>query len=474
MLDIVWHGEDVIRIVQGMGSTAWAASGVSIDTRTLRPGDLYIALKGAHHDGAQFVQEAFQKGAVAVLMEHSTQIKCSHSLDPLPIIYVSDGLHALQTLSIVARERFSGRILALTGSVGKTNVKEGLRMVLSAQNPTFATLGNLNNHIGVPLSLVNISSSDIYAVLELGMNHAGEITQLAQWVQPHIAMLLNVSYQHGAFFPNEDAIVQAKCEIFDDSRVGIAPRDSQHYDKFPSHKAQQWITFGHHPDSHVRCLSVNRKDNGMQVEISIDGQRWFYDLAQFGSRWVDNSLAILAGVLALGADVKQASQDLIKLQPVCGRGSILDIAGITVIDESYNAAPAAMCAAIEDFATHPSSDKKSGKKYLCLGEMGELGHLGPYYHQKIVTLLDRLSANFDGVWLCGSLWSSTSPHSFFMVESIQEAIPDIITYLKAGDSILVKGARYTKTFLLIDALYHAYNMEEQRIAYPLRRYFACN
>ena len=240
---ILWHGTDVIQAIQGKGPHEWSATGISIDTRTLNPGDIFIALRGPTHDGHRFIDQALSLGASAVIGQDLLP-----GMNPeKPMVCVPNTTIALNQLATAARHRFQGKILALTGSVGKTSVKDGLRHVLSQQRSTSASLHSLNNHWGVPLSLARLPQDAQWAIFEIGMNHAGEIAQLVRLIDPHVALITQVSYQHGDFFNDLNEIISAKAEIFSSSGplVGILNRDGAHYASLKNQgdRVKKWITF---------------------------------------------------------------------------------------------------------------------------------------------------------------------------------------------------------------------------------------
>jgi UDP-N-acetylmuramoyl-tripeptide--D-alanyl-D-alanine ligase len=341
--------------------------------------------------------------------------------------------------------------------VGKTSTKDGLAQVLSQQGWTSASRNSLNNHLGVPLSLARLPADAAYAIFEVGMNHAGEITALIGLIQPHIALITQVSYQHGQFFSGIDGIVAAKAEIFSapGPLLGILPHDSPHYAALRAQgqsNVSQWITFGCHPESHVRLISHTKNACGYSVTISIKNQQLTYYWPLYGEHTVMNSLAIVAGAVALGADIHRVLEDFSLVTPSQGRGTVQVIHGITVIDESYNAAPASLLAALKAF----SEQKSIGKRYILLGEMRELGAQSHACHSALIPLINACHA--DGVWLCGPAFQpfiqDITPWCTHGIV-ISDVIEPILKTLNPGDCILIKGANSMRTFALIDALNQA-------------------
>jgi UDP-N-acetylmuramoyl-tripeptide--D-alanyl-D-alanine ligase len=462
----MWREQEVSEALDLKDLPVFTATGVSIDTRTLNPGDLFVAIQGERCDGHDFIEQALKKGAVAALVHKPA---C-----PGRVIMVPDTFKALEKLALAARKRFAGKILALTGSVGKTTIKEGLSHSLSSQKSTFASQGSFNNALGLALSLARLPREKEYGVFELGMNHAGEIESLVSLLSPHVTMVTNVSYQHGENFSDVHEIVRAKGEIFSSclSGVGIIGRDLPHYEALKALGERQcirkWITFGSHQESHVRLVKSQPLDsNAIEVTLEYDQKRYTYTLPHIGDHWVMNSLALIAGCVSMSADIEIALQGLAGFQPVAGRGQVLEIKGITVIDESYNAAPEAMMAALRSFAQRACP----GKKHVVLGEMRELGAQQDFYHDALYEPL--MSVGAQSVWLCGSAMKKLSlrlPHLKKHEETIDQLIPYIVSDLSQGDMVLIKGARGTKTFKVVDALYRHHGEVEKAESYPLKPY----
>jgi UDP-N-acetylmuramoyl-tripeptide--D-alanyl-D-alanine ligase len=447
---MLWQGEEVRKAIQGSGATHWVATGVSVDTRTLQPGDLFLALPGPNWDGRAFIDQAWRAGAHAVI----TQDPSVQTNDPeKPILVVEDTFAALNRLAGAARARFQGKVLALTGSVGKTSVKDGLAHVLSAIGKTSASLNSLNNHIGVPLTLARLPADAEFAIFEVGMNHAGEIAELIQMILPHVALITQVSYQHGEFFSNLSEIVAAKSEIFSAPKplVGILNQDSPHYAALhqQGQNVTQWITFSQHNPSTIRGHIVKKQDQGSLVHLSIKDQHWTYHWPLQGSHTIDNSLAIAAGAFALGAPMDAVIEQMSTIQASRGRGNQLTIGGIVIIDESYNAAPAAMQAVLTEF----KYKKSLGKRYIVLGEMKELGSENHQCHANLIPYIENCGC--DGVWLCGRSFEPFLNEITHLVEynaSIDALLPSITKLLQPGDCILIKGANSMRTFSVIGAL----------------------
>lgn len=431
----------------------WEATGVSLDTRTLNPGDLFIAFPGTATDGHLFLHEAAQRGAIGALVQRP----CSSEL-PQCVVAPT----ALADLGRYARQRTQAKILALTGSVGKTSVKEGLKHALITQGPVSGTLRNWNNEIGLPLSLANFDPDAAYGIFELGMSFPGEIHSLTTFLSPSVVMVTTVTASHAENFPSLDAIAQAKAEIFASpaAEIGVLWRDNPFYSFLQGLGAQagisRWVTYGQHEEANIRliqALPINVEK--LEITIQVYAQPYTYHLPNCGTHWTLNSLAILAGVVALGADLPKAMDQLATFYPLAGRGQRLRLGpDIMVIDETYNAAPAAMQAAIAAFHHVPAK-----RKIAILGEMRELGPESPAHH---LALRDPLLAgDIEAIFACGPamepLYASlpTSKQAGYG-PTAEDLIPAILGYLQPGDCLLIKGANGMRMNCILQKLFDIY------------------
>jgi UDP-N-acetylmuramoyl-tripeptide--D-alanyl-D-alanine ligase len=336
-----------------------AIGGASIDTRTLRPGDLFFAIRGEARDGHDFVADALGRGAgAAVVAESRASDLAAHG----PILAVPEAgtdpvLTAMARVGAAARARTDAQVVAVTGSVGKTGTKEALRHVLSEQGETHASAASYNNHWGVPLTLARMPASARYGVFEIGMNHGAEIVPLTAQVRPDIALITTVEPVHIEHFASLAAIADAKGEIFSGLKPGgvaIINRDAQHFDRLVAHAqaspAGRVVSFGEHPQADVRALKILLRPDLSVVDAVVMGQPVTYKLGTAGRHAALNSLGVMAVVHALGADLAQAALSLAGLTPPVGRGerTALEIGGGTayLVDESYNANPASVRAAL--------------------------------------------------------------------------------------------------------------------------------
>ena len=341
--------------------TGVPVSGVSIDSRTLNRGDLFFAIKGERMDGHRFVGAAIEKGAAAAVVEQGFEATSSSR----PLFRVPDTLEALNALARQSRERSSARIIAVTGSVGKTGTKEMLRTMLSASGPTHASEKSYNNLWGVPLSLARMPRDTAFGVFEIGMNHAGEITPLTRLVRPNIAIITWVAPVHIEFFNSVAEIADAKAEIFDGFEQGgiaVLPADNEHFARLAAHaraKDARFVIFGESPGVDARLLSYEAVEEGAVVTADILGSRLTFLIRARGRHLALNAIAALAAAKLAGASVEAAAESLARFEAPEGRGRSSAFntpeGTILIIDESYNANPASMRAALEVLGTTPQT-----------------------------------------------------------------------------------------------------------------------
>jgi len=449
---ILWTYDDVVSATHGTPNhNHWQAHGVSIDSRTIAPGDLFVALAGPNHDGHDHVDKAFQAGASAALVHREP------SNTNGPWVKVDDTTTGLERLGHASRARSTARIVAVTGSVGKTGTKEMLRLSLSDQGPTHATLGNLNNQLGAPLSLARMPRDTAYGVFELGMNHSGELTPLTRMVRPHVAVITTIEMVHSEFFADTAAIADAKAEIFlgvETGGIAILPHDSPQYGRLRRQAKDAGITdvrtFGSHIESHARLLDFSLNAESTSVLALFNDIPISYTLGAVGRHWAHNSLAVLLAVEALGGDPLKAAKSLADLTPPKGRGSRFVVDGIHVIDESYNASPASMTAAIAALGA-----VKGSRRIAVLGDMLELGKQSPALH---AGLSDPLSTwGIDLVFTAGPLMAELHkilPPSMqgAHAENSDAVIAPLLAALRPGDVVMIKGSAGSRMSRVVDAL----------------------
>ncbi|MDE0201241.1 MAG: UDP-N-acetylmuramoylalanyl-D-glutamyl-2,6-diaminopimelate--D-alanyl-D-alanine ligase [Rhodospirillaceae bacterium] len=445
----LWTSAEAAAATGGKAPEPWSATGVSIDSRSVEAGDLFVALTGPNHDGHDYVQAAFDRAAAAAMVSRPPEARPAGA----PLLLVVDTYEGLRTLAACARERSAAHVVAITGSVGKTGTKELLAGALARCGPTLASAGNLNNHIGAPLSLARLPQCAAYGVFELGMNHPGEIAPLSQLVRPHTALVTTIAAVHTEFFSGLDAVADAKAEIFDGLEPGgtaVLNRDNEYFDRLAEAAnragAARIVSFGESPEADARLLAWQPADAGGTVTAAIHGTEIDYEIAFSGRHWALNSVAALACAHAAGAPVERAARALRTIAPVTGRGARhrVPIQGGTyeLIDESYNASPAAVRAAIATLV-EAAPLAPGGRRIAVLGDMLELGGDAARWHADLARDLE--TAGIDLVYTAGPLMT----HLHNALDLVRrgthapdaESLTDILSAeIRAGDVVLVKGS----------------------------------
>ncbi len=449
----LWEASEVLAATCGHGPGGWRADGVSIDSRSVAAGDLFVALRGPRHDGHAFLADAFARGAAAALV-------AGERAAPGPLVRVDDSRRGLEALARAARARSRARILALTGSVGKTGTKEALRRVLAAQAPTHASAASHNNHWGVPLSLARLPREAAFAVFEIGMNHAGEIRELVPLVRPHVALVTWVTTAHLAYFEDETAIAGAKAEIFEAGEppgYAVLPRDNPHYGLLAARAAAAGVgrvlTFGSHGEADWRLLEAVCGSRSSRVVVARRGARLEFEIGLPGRHWVTNALAVLAAVEALGGDPERAAAELAGLEAMPGRGRQrrlpLGAGSFLLLDESYNANPASMRAAIAVLSLMP------GRRLAALGDMAELGEHAARLHAELAGPLEQ--AGVAAVFTCGPLMAHLHralPNARRGAHATDPArlCRRLRAALEPGDVLLVKGSLASGMGVIVEEL----------------------
>ena len=452
----LWTSSEAALATSGEAISEWSASGVSIDTRTLQKGDLFVALHGPNFDGHEFVDEALAKGAVAAFVDKNI------SADK--VLKVADTMAGLEDLGRASRARSAASIIAVTGSVGKTGSKEALKLALSEQGETYASAGSLNNHWGVPLSLSRMSGQAEFGIFEIGMNHPGEINPLSRMVRPNVALITTVEAVHSEFFDTDEAIADAKAEIFAGLIHGgavVLNRDNRHFLRLHAAARAKGIDriigFGTWDEADFRLLDAVSDNGGTIIRANLGGALLTYRLAIAGHHWVVNSLGVLAAIAAAGGNVNDAAEVLGGMEAPAGRGRFHLIhtgAGeVTLIDESYNASPVSMQAAIEVLGqTAPTGD---GQRIAVLGDMLELGSGAAQIHTNLAEVLIRegiglvFTAGRDMAYLADALPPAMRGGHASNTELL---LPMVIEALSSGDVIVVKGSAGSKTGIIVEAL----------------------
>jgi UDP-N-acetylmuramoyl-tripeptide--D-alanyl-D-alanine ligase len=440
-------------------------SGISIDTRTIVKGEAFFAIQGDSRDGHDFVEAALKADAGLAVV---TRAKRAQFPADAPLLAVDDVLEALRDLGRAARERSHAKIIAVTGSVGKTSTKEALRLALSADGETHASAASYNNHWGVPLSLARCPESAKYAVFEIGMNHAGEITPLTKMVRPHVAIVTAIAPVHLEYFGTLAKIADAKAEIF----LGIEPdgtavinRDSRQFKRLAAAAeaagVKRVVSFGKNREADARLKRHSLQPDASSVEANILGQDVTFKLGAPGRHLVLNSLAVLAAVSITGADLALAALALAGLKPATGRGErkTLQLNGgkALLIDESYNANPASMAAAIALLGQAPVGGR--GRRIAVLGDMLELGSQGAALHRGLAEPLAK--AAIDLVYCSGplmrALWEALpSNHRGGYAETAAELEPAVLEAIRPGDAVMIKGSLGSRMGPIVKALEKRY------------------
>ena len=463
MADVLWTVDEVVAATGGTlhGPVTRPLNGVSIDSRTVSPGDIFVAIKGEKMDGHNFVVAALHAGAGLAVVSRSTP----EMLAAGAVLAVKDDpLRALEDLGRAARARSKAQIVAVTGSVGKTSTKEMLSTALSASGATHASAKSFNNHWGVPLTLSRLSRGHAYAVFEIGMNHAGEITPLVGMVRPHVAIITTIAASHLGHFSSLDGIADAKAEIFSgvvDSGSALISRDTPYFDHLVRKAKACGIlnvrSFGEHPDSDVSLQGIALHPECCCITASVFGERMVYKLGVPGKHMAVNSLAVLGAVKLMGADLARAGLALAEAKPAAGRGVQQALrhpnGSIHLLDESYNANPASVQAAIALLAQMKTG--KGGRRVAVLGDMLELGEFGPELHRDISKDLE--THGIDVLYACGPLmkhlWDATADirRGTYSATSAELA-PSLISALKPGDCVMVKGSLGSRMGFIVESL----------------------
>ena len=443
------------------GSPAREFRGVSIDSRTISKGDIFVAIKGERNDGHDYVETALKAGAgIAIVSRKTEAMERAGAL----LTVEDDPLNALERLGIAARARSAAPIIAVTGSVGKTSTKEMLRLALSASGHTHASAASFNNQWGVPLTLARMPADSAYGVFEIGMNHAGEITPLVRMVRPHIAIVTTIAASHLGHFASLDEIAEAKAEIF----LGVQPggialinRDTPYFallaERARAAGVERIVGFGRDEAAESRVIRVALLADCSCISADILGETVTYRLGLPGEHMVLNSLAALTAVKLAGADLARAALALARALPAKGRGVrlILKVPGgqLTVIDESYNANPASVRAALALLAR--ADPGKTGRRIAVLGDMLELGDQGPALHAELAAAVDE--AKVDVLYAAGPLmarlWEKTPAHRRGAFADKSEGLQaPLLGALRAGDIVMVKGSLGSRMGPLVEAI----------------------
>ncbi|RDD98475.1 UDP-N-acetylmuramoyl-tripeptide--D-alanyl-D-alanine ligase [Paracoccus pantotrophus] len=445
----LWTSQDAVAATGGRATRDFAVTGVSIDTRTIRPGDLFIALQAAR-DGHDFVAQALQKGAGAALVS-----RIPHGVaDDAPLLVVPDVLPALEALGRAGRARMGGKVIAITGSVGKTSTKEMARIALAGQGQIHAAEASYNNHWGVPLTLARMPQDTDFAIIEIGMNHPGEIEPLARLARPHVAMITTVAAAHLEAFGAIEGIAREKGAIFRgliQPGTAILPEDlpvTQILRDCADEAGAIVIGFGQ--QGMARPLTAETADGATRVRARVLGEAVDFTLATAGTHFVMNAVGVLAALSAAGADLAQAAARLSDWRPPLGRGAVEDLGGIRLIDDAYNSNPTSLSAGLATLAR-----LTGGRRVAILGDMLELGPDEIALHAGMAA--DPAMEAVDLVHTAGPRMRALhealpQARRGQYAESAAELAERARELVAPGDIVLVKGSKSSKVSTVVDAL----------------------
>jgi len=444
----LWTHLEAEAATLGKASRNFDVNGISIDTRTLKEGDLFVALQGDNRDGHEFVQAAFKAKAGAALVARPLAGVSG------PLLTVGHTQRGLEDLARASRARSHAKILAVTGSAGKTTTKEILRLACNALGRTHASAASYNNHWGVPLSLASMPRDSEYGIFEVGMNHFGELRNLVSFVEPHVALITTIAPAHLEFFGNCEAIADAKSEIFEGLLPGgaaLIPADNEYAERLKARARQahvsRIVTFGEKGDA--KLIGITPDGEGMRVKCDILGRSVDCHVGAPGTHIAQNVVGALAAVALLEGDVLNAAAALKNFTALKGRGARFETCGIRVIDESYNANPASMAAALALLGA------SSGRKIAVLGDMLEMGEGGIAHHAGLVLPIE--ANKVDIVFASGAqmkaLWEALpASRRGAYAETSNALLPHLLSAVKAGDTVLVKGSNGARMSVIVDAL----------------------
>ena len=451
-MSLLWTAQDLVAAMHGrpLGELPEGITGVSIDTRTVQPGDAFFAIKGDRFDGHDFASAAMAAGA-ALLVVAEAKLPALGRLK-VPMIVVDDVLAALGHLGVAARKRSTAKILAVTGSVGKTSTKEMLRHALAPSGEVHAATASFNNHWGVPLTLARMPESAAFGVFEIGMNHAGEIRPLAAMVRPHVAIITTIAAAHLGNFKSLAEIAMAKAEIMEGIEPGgylLLNRDNEKFSWLKKRAVDLKVghvrSFGESKQANIRLISADLGPEHSDMVVRLGARDLSVRLGAPGRHLVQNALAVLGAVAFAGADLDRAIEALGKISAEKGRGARHRLqaadGAFTLIDESYNANPASMRAALA--LLHATPPGAGGRRIAVLGDMLEMGRFAEKVHRELSPA--AVESGADLVCLSGPEMKHLQSELSGKVETVhRDSAEDLGTWLKdhvrAGDVVMVKSS----------------------------------
>lgn len=465
----LWTSDEAVAATGGRVTAPFAITGLSIDSRDIAEGDMFIALSDIR-DGHDFLAAAITGGAAAALVSRTP----GDVPDGFPLLVVDDTLKALERMGMAARERVTGKVVGVTGSVGKTGVKEMLRVCLSASGPTHAAVKSFNNHWGVPLTLARIPHGTQFAAIEMGMNHPGEIGPLSRLARPDVVIITTIAPVHMAAFNDVAEIADAKAEIFEGLVPGgpaILNADNAYFDRLAANAraaGAEVVSFGENADADIRLDQAHITASATVVKATLHDAPLVFKLSAPGQHLATNALSVLAATEAAGGDLARAALAISSWSPPDGRGSRWTISigqagldgSITLIDESYNANPTSARAALAVLAAAEPEDYRGrvdhGRRIAFLGDMLELGPDEVAQHAGLATAAEM--AKIDTVHSCGPLMKvlhDALPQSKrgTWFETSKDMAAKVGRKLDAGDVAMVKGSLGSKMALVVDAIH---------------------
>lgn len=452
-MTLLWESDAMISAMNGrpVGQLPEGISGISIDTRSLKQGDAFFAIKGDNFDGHEFIAAAMKAGAALAVVDESKLVSLGSVT--LPLIVVSDVLAAMVRLGEAARARSKAKIIAVTGSVGKTSTKEMLRTALAQSGLVHASVASFNNHWGVPLTLARMPQETRFGVFEIGMNHAGEITELVKMVRPHVAIITKIAAAHISAFDTIEDIARAKAEIY----TGIVPgghalinHDDKRYlllrDLAEEASVGHLLSFGTKRGSDIWLRVLEQSDEGSKLSVRVNGTDMEYFVNVPGEHMAMNSLAVLGAAYLVDADIDKTLDAMGKVEVADGRGTRYQIGGsgamgISVIDESYNANPASMEAALHmlgNFAT-----VRTKRRIAVLGDMLELGNQSRKLHEELARPISAAKVDLvflmgqEMEYLAGILPKEKLGGHFTSIDALVDALKIV---MKPGDVVMLKAS----------------------------------
>lgn len=461
-MSTIWKAVDIATATKGKTTGTWEATSVSIDTRSMEKGALFVALPGSKVDGHSHVAAALKAGAAGALVSQMVD-----GVDADRLVLVSDVETALQDLGIAARARSKATFIGITGSVGKTGAKEMLAAALAPQGRVHATKGNLNNHLGVPLNLANMPLDTEFAVIEMGMNHEGEIARLSHWVKPHAALITTVDAVHIEYFKSVEAIADEKASIFDGmggAGVAVINGDNAHAARIRRYGEKKGLdrvlSFGTGEGALCRMENYQVEDMHSVVDAVIAGTAMQYRIGTVGKHWALMSVAVLGMVDALRLDMAKSAAALQYFTEPKGRGKIKELAvkggHLKLIDDCYNASPISMRGAFEKLADlRDAAALTDTRTVVVMGDMLELGEHSEEMHVGLVPALvnNQMGLVFAAGTFMQKLYDALpeAMRGAYRATSVELA-PVVVQALRPHDLVLVKGSRGSRMDVVVDAI----------------------